>query len=171
MYKKGSSITFLDEVGVYMIVEVLSQDSFVVEDEHGFDRKCHIDEISLFEETAFDGVEIETFENKDIRTNPFSKNRKKTINIPVIDLHIEHLMDNHKHMTNHEIVMFQLDVCQRELNKHVDKGTQQFVIVHGIGTGRLKEEVRFLLNSYPNYEFMDEHYTNKGIGATKVFLK
>jgi hypothetical protein len=171
MFNLSSKITFLDEVGIYTITKVLSEDSFVVEDEHGFDRNCHINEISLFEENAFDGVEIETYENRNVKTNPFSKSGKKTINIPVIDLHIEHLMDNHRHMANHEIVMFQLDVCQRELDRHIKKGTTQLVIIHGIGTGKLKEEVRYLLNSYPNFEFMDEHYTNKGIGATKVFIK
>ena len=171
MFRIGSKVTFLDEVGLYTITKVLSSDSFVVEDEHGFDRNCHLNEISLFEETAFDGVEIETFENRNVKTNPFTKKGKKSINIPVIDLHIEHLMDSHKHMANHEIVLFQLDVCKRELDKHLERGTPQLVIVHGIGKGKLKEEVRYLLHSCPNIEYMDEHYSDKGIGATKVFIK
>jgi len=74
-------------------------------------------------------------------------------------------------MANHEIVLFQLDNCKKQLDKHIERGTNQLVIVHGVGKGRLREEVRYLLNSYPNIEYMDEHWSDKGIGATKVFVK
>ncbi len=171
MFKIASKVTFLDEVGLYTITKILSEDSFVVEDEHGFDRNCHISEISLFEENAFDGVEIETFENREVKVNPFAKKRKVEKKIPTIDLHMENLLDSHRHMANHEIVLFQLDRCKREIDKHIEKGTSQLVIIHGVGKGRLKEEVRYLLNSYPNIEYMDEHYSDNGIGATKVFIK
>lgn len=84
---------------------------------------------------------------------------------------MENLLDSHGHMANHEIVLFQLNRCKREIDKHIEKGTTQLVIIHGVGMGRLKEEVRYLLNSYPNIEYMDEHYSDQGIGATKVFIK
>ncbi|MEN8839239.1 MAG: Smr/MutS family protein [Flavobacteriales bacterium] len=171
MFKINDKITFLDETGIYTVVEMLSNNEIRVEDEHGFDRICREREIVLFESSAFDGVEIETFENRNHRTNPFAKKRKKSIQVPIIDLHIEHLLDAHGHMANHEIVLFQLDCCKRELDKHIEKGTTQLVIIHGVGKGRLKEEVRYMLNSYPNIEYMDEHYSENGIGATKVFIK
>ena len=171
MFKIGNEVTFIDEVGIYKIIDILANNELLLEDEHGFDRKCHQDEITLYHEKAYDGIEIETYENRNIKSNPFKKNTKKPINIPVIDLHIENLLDSHKHMKNHEIVLFQLDFCKRELDKHINRGTRQLVIIHGIGKGRLKEEVRFLLNSYPSIEYMDEHYSQQGIGATKVFIK
>lgn len=171
MFKLGSKVKFLDEVGDYVITQIVDANSFVVEDEHGFDRNCHASEIALFEENAFDKVEIETYENRGVKVNPFAKKQKKTINNPVIDLHIEYLLDSHGHMSNHQIVLYQLDVCKRELDKHIERGTTQLVIVHGVGKGKLKEEVRYLLNSYPDIEYMDEHYSDKGIGATKVFIK
>lgn len=171
MFKIGNKVTFLDEVGLFTIIELLPNNQLLVEDEHGFDRKCHQDEVTIYQEKAFDGIEIETYENRNVKTNPFKKTSKKTVNIPVIDLHIENLLDSHRHMQNHEIVLFQLDVCKRELDKHIHRGTRQLVIIHGIGKGKLKEEVRYLLNSYPRIEYMDEHYSNQGIGATKVFIK
>ena len=171
MFKPGNKVSFLDEVGDYVVIKQCNDGNYVVMDEHGFERSCNENDISLVNEKAFDGVEVETFENRYEKANPFAKKRKKTINIPVIDLHMEHLMDTHKHMANHEIVLFQLDVCKKQLDKHIEKGTTQLVIVHGVGKGKLKEEVRYLLNSYPEIEYMDEHFAEKGIGATKVFIK
>ena len=73
MYQINDEVTFLDEVGVFKIIEVLSTDIFMVEDKHGFDRKCSINEITLYKKNAFDGVEIETFENREVKVNPFAK--------------------------------------------------------------------------------------------------
>lgn len=170
MYQVNDEVTFLDEVGIFKIIEVVSESIFVVEDEHGFDRKCSVNEITLYKKNAFDGVSIETFENREVKVNPFAKPSKKGFQMPVVDLHMEKLMDSHKHMANHEIVIFQLDVCKREIDKHINRGTREFVIVHGVGNGKLKEEVRYLLNSYPSLSYMDEHYSARGMGATKVFV-
>lgn len=170
MYSKDDEVNFLDEVGVFKIIEVVSKDIFIVEDENGFDRKCSVNEITLYKKNAFDGVEINTFENREFKVNPFAKSTKKGFQVPVIDLHMEKLMDSHTHMSNHEIVLFQLDVCKSGIDRHINKGTREFVIVHGIGNGKLKEEVRYLLQSYPSLNFMDEHYSARGMGATKVFI-
>jgi hypothetical protein len=170
MYQVNDDVTFLDEVGIYKIIKVLSLDIFMVEDEHGFDRKCSVNEITLYKKNAFDGVEIETFENRDVRVNSFVNSKKKGFQMPVIDLHMENLMDTHNHMSNHQIVLFQLDICQRGIDKHINKGTREFVIVHGVGNGKQKEEVRYLLHSYPSLSYMDEHYSDRGMGATKVFI-
>jgi len=171
MFKIGDKVSFLDEVGVFTVIEIISENEVIVEDEHGFDRKCNVLELSLYNARAFDGVEISTFENRDFKVNPFKKATRNNTNIPIVDLHIEHLLDAHGHMNNHQIVLFQLDVCKREIDKKIKNGTTQFVIVHGVGTGRLKDEVRYLLHSYPNLEYMDEHYSGRGMGATKVFVK
>ncbi|MDB4088144.1 Smr/MutS family protein [Flavobacteriales bacterium] len=171
MYQIKDEVTFLDEVGVYKIIEVLSSDIYIVEDEHGFDRKCSVNEITLYKKNAFDGVEIETFENRNIKVNPFANKNKKGIQVPIVDLHMEKLMNSHSHMSNHQIVLFQLDFCKREIDKHINKGTREFVIIHGVGNGKLKEEVRYLLHSYPALSYMDNHYSPKGMGATKVFIK
>jgi len=171
MYRVGDEVTLVDEVGVYKVLTAEVDGKLIIEDEHGFDRKCTIEEVTLYKKNAFDNVEIDTFENRNVKVNPFSKKKKKAINNPVIDLHIEYLLNSHGHMNNHQIVLYQLDACRKELDKHIKAGTTQLVIIHGVGKGRLKEEVRYLLQSYPNIEYMDENYSQKGIGATKVFIK
>jgi len=171
MLKIKDKVTLLDETGIFTIVDKKENGDFVIEDEHGFDQVRNEEELVYFHASAFDNVEIETFENRNVKQNPFAKKSNKVAHIPVIDLHIENLLDDHGHMANHEIVLFQLDNCKKQLDKHIEKGTLQLVIVHGVGKGRLREEVRYLLNSYPNIEYMDEHWSVKGIGATKVFIK
>ena len=171
MYQKGSKVEFLDEVGIFEIVKVISADIFVVEDEHGFERECSGREICPYESKAYDNVSIETYENRNVKTNPFAKKNKKSINIPVIDLHIEQILNSHGHLSNHEIVIHQLDYFKYHLDKKIEAGVTQISVVHGVGNGRLKEEVRYILDSYPRIEYMDEHYSGRGMGATKVFIK
>ena len=171
MYKINDKVTFLDETGIYTLIELLPNNEIKVEDEHGFDRICREKDIVLFESSTFNGIEIETFENRDVRVNPFAKKRKREKNIPTINLHIENLLDSHGHMANHEIVLFQIDYCRKQIDKHMERGTTQLLIIHGVGKGRLKDEVQYLLNSYPNIEYMDESYSNMSLGATKVYLK
>ena len=171
MLKIKDQVTLLDEIGIFTIIEKKNNGEFVIEDEHGFDQLRREEELVLYQASAFDHIEIETFENRYVKQNPFAKKRNKQAQIPVIDLHIENLLNAHGHMANHEIVLFQLDNCKKQLDKHIERGTNQLMIVHGVGKGRLREEVRYLLNSYPNIEYMDEHWSDKGIGATKVFVK
>ena len=171
MFNVGDKIAFLDEVGIFTVTKIISLTEIEVEDEHGFDRICSVNDVSLHNSKAFDGVEISTFENRKVKVNPFKNTGRNNTNIPVVDLHIEHLLNAHGHMNNHQIVLFQLDVCKKEIDKKIKNGTTQFVIIHGVGSGKLKDEVRYLLNSYPNLEYMDEHYSGRGMGATKVFVK
>ena len=83
MYKINDKVTFLDETGIYTLIELLPNNEIKVEDEHGFDRICREKDIVLFESSTFDGIEIETFENRDVRVNPFAKKRKREKNIPM----------------------------------------------------------------------------------------
>ena len=73
-------------------------------------------------------------------------------------------------MTNHEIVTFQIDHLNKELIAFIEKGIKELVIVHGIGKGKLKKEVRYFLQGLPyEIEYMDDH-VGYGVGATRVFV-
>jgi dsDNA-specific endonuclease/ATPase MutS2 len=83
---------------------------------------------------------------------------------------MENLVDSHRNMTNHEIVLFQLEFFSKKLEGYMRNGVKEFIVVHGIGTGKLKQEVRYILHGYVNIEYMDDHYNSYGVGATRVFI-
>ncbi len=167
-FKIGDKVSFIDENFEAVIKEIISDNILIVEDEHGFDRRCSSREIVLVEDNKYKDIEVDFY--KDDRIDKKKNTTKKNKHIPVADLHMENLLDTHKHMSNHEIVMFQTDYCRKKIDGYLKRGIREFIIVHGIGTGKLKAEVRYILNSYPKLEYMDDHVGGYGVGATRVFV-
>jgi dsDNA-specific endonuclease/ATPase MutS2 len=169
MFQKGDKISFLDEEGTAIVVEVLTSNSCIVEDEFGFDRTVSFKDLVLHEPHKFDKIVVDKFAiNKERKkASTTSKIKKHT---PVVDLHMENLVDSHRNMTNHEIVLFQLEFFSKKLEGYMRNGVKEFIVVHGIGTGKLKQEVRYILHGYVNIEYMDDHYNSYGVGATRIFI-
>lgn len=166
-FQTGDRVSFIDEAGVYIVIAVDGIKLTVV-DEFGFERTCSQAEVVLVDKKQFDKIEVDPYQ-EEIQSKIVRPTRKKK-HIPIIDLHMENLIDSHKHMSNHEIVMFQIDYFTSKLNGLIKNGVKELVVVHGIGTGKLKSEVRFVLNGYPKLEFMDDHYASYGVGATRIFV-
>jgi hypothetical protein len=87
-----------------------------------------------------------------------------------VDLHIEHLLDNWKNMSNGEIVQHQLSVVRERLNEAILAGKHRIVFIHGVGSGTLKKEVRKVISAYPGIRFEEGHFSVYGAGATLVHL-
>lgn len=84
-----------------------------------------------------------------------------------IDLHIEELTDNYGGMSNAEIVQVQLRHFQKALDKAINEHYRTLTVIHGVGNGRLKQEVRAILNSM-KLRFHDASYSKYGFGATEI---
>ncbi|MDX1685499.1 MAG: Smr/MutS family protein [Saprospiraceae bacterium] len=65
-----------------------------------------------------------------------------------IDLHIEKLSPHRTFQTHHQIVLHQLAKCRQFIEFAIHSRWITVVIVHGKGTGALKEEVHHLLKDY-----------------------
>lgn len=88
-----------------------------------------------------------------------------------IDLHIEELLDEYGNMSNYEIVQIQLNAFQQAINTAIKENYRRLIVIHGIGSGKLKQEVRNLLTaSYPKFYFYDASYSKYGQGATEIIL-
>ena len=87
-----------------------------------------------------------------------------------VDLHIEHLLDQWKHLSNGEIVQHQLSVARERLDQAILDGLHRVVFIHGVGNGTLKKEVLKLVKSYPGIRTEDGHFGVYGVGATVVHL-
>jgi dsDNA-specific endonuclease/ATPase MutS2 len=87
-----------------------------------------------------------------------------------INLHIEELLDSYKGMSNGEIIQVQLKHFQQALDKAINEHYRKLVVIHGVGNGRLKGEVRNILSSYNNLKHHDASYSKYGFGATEILI-
>lgn len=85
-----------------------------------------------------------------------------------IDLHIEELLDDYSNMSNAEIIQVQLRHFQNALDKATNEHLKKLVVIHGVGNGRLKQEVRAILAGYSNLKYYDGSYARYGFGATEI---
>lgn len=86
-----------------------------------------------------------------------------------IDLHIEELIDNYERMSNAEIVQVQLRHFQQALDSAINDHCRTLTVIHGVGNGRLKQEVRSIAASL-GLRFYDGSYAKYGFGATDIVI-
>ncbi|MCX6182449.1 MAG: Smr/MutS family protein [Bacteroidetes bacterium] len=88
-----------------------------------------------------------------------------------IDIHIERLLKKHQHLGNAQIVRIQMEYTEQAMKRAFTLGMHRLIIIHGVGNGTLKEEVRKLLKRYSNIRYADASFQKYGNGATVVYLK
>jgi hypothetical protein len=87
-----------------------------------------------------------------------------------VDLHIEELIDNMTGLTNGDMLQIQLTHARKKLEDAVIRRCRKVVFIHGVGNGRLKTEIRQMLQGYTGLEFFDASLSKYGQGATEVRL-
>jgi len=104
--------------------------------------------------------------------NPNKKNSKSNsthlLYEKEVDLHIEHLLDSYKGMTNAQIIQYQLKFFQKELENGIAANLKKIIFIHGVGNGRLKQEILAILRNYPELTVQDASFKKYGFGATEV---
>lgn len=87
-----------------------------------------------------------------------------------VDLHIEEIIDEYKHLTNGEIVDIQIRHARATIEKARKQKIQKVVFIHGKGKGTLRMELLHLLSGYTFLEYYDASFKTYGGGATEVRL-
>lgn len=85
-----------------------------------------------------------------------------------IDLHIEEILDDYSNMSNAEIIQVQLKYFQNALDKAINEHFKKLIVIHGVGNGRLKQEVRALIATNTALKYYDASYARFGFGATEI---
>lgn len=88
-----------------------------------------------------------------------------------VDLHIEKLVKDFRHLSPSLILEIQLKECRNALDLAIATHQHALVLIHGVGNGKLKNEIHRMLKQTKNvkryvYDF-DSRY---GYGATEVFF-
>lgn len=90
----------------------------------------------------------------------------------VIDLHMEKLSDNWQHISNFEILTMQLKEFEKWYNLSVAHQQPNLVVIHGVGSGKLRDEIHEILKSKKEVRFFINQYDHRfGYGATEIFFQ
>jgi hypothetical protein len=85
-----------------------------------------------------------------------------------VDLHIEELTKNTAGLSNYEMLNIQLEKFEKELDDAIAKNMKKIVFIHGVGNGRLKQEILAILKVTKGITYHDASYKDYGFGATQV---
>jgi len=188
-FKKGDKVLFLNEkmdgvvqrIDARGLVYVLTADGFEIpvqekeivhelteEQKKEAPPKDLPRVIRVVEDDFSDMVFMKEANQKNI-SKPHS-HRRDDVEIE-IDIHIEKLTNNYRSLSNAQIVTIQLKHTEETMRKAFSSGMHRVVIIHGVGNGVLKQEVRKFLRRYSGIRVEDASFRKYGNGATVVYLK
>jgi hypothetical protein len=146
-----------------------------------FDEKAYILKIAVSSvpetkmEIAIDPQELEkAIKQKDpvTPTTETAPKRKSDV-VEEIDLHIEALLDDTRGLDNGQILEIQKARFVIALESGFTAKTKKMEFIHGVGNGKLKHEIRRLLDTqYVGLvRYYDASFQEYGFGATMVILR
>ncbi len=179
-FQIGEKVSFLYEKGMGIIVRFDVNNFIVVSDEDGFDRQFRANELAKIHGTEYHLPDDQVAQiNEDdtisqIHHRVFSETptgAKRPMDVWELDLHIESLIDSHKGMSNAEILNIQLKEMRSFFKKAQQKHIRKVVLIHGVGEGILKEEVRSFLAKQDGVDYFDADFREYGKGATTAEIR
>lgn len=89
-----------------------------------------------------------------------------------VDLHIDALTHNYEKMTVIEKLGLQLSTFEKYLDLAVAHHQQSLIMIHGVGTGKLRDEIHAILRTRSEVKsFINRYHPAYGYGATEIYLK
>lgn len=178
-WNKGDKVAVLDDAMEGVIIAI-KNDEITIETTDGFELSFRSNELIRLGDTSeinraskisdIEQAKVQKITKNHHRVNTEKKSKKEDF-VLEIDLHIEKLVKNFKHMNNFDILNLQVDTARGQLEFAIKNRIPRIVFIHGMGEGVLKEELDFLLGRYSEITFQDANYRKYGLGATEIFLK
>lgn len=124
-------------------------------------------------EDVHDHIDLSKLSSKGFKVYDASRTRE---HLPparsVVDLHIEKLVNNHEGMSNLEIIGIQLSEFEKWLELAIAHRQPSFIVIHGVGTGRLREEIHDILKVKREVKrFVNQYDPRFGHGATEIIFQ
>ncbi len=89
----------------------------------------------------------------------------------IVDLHIEKLIDDWKGLSNRQILDIQLKEFEKWYDLAIAHRQASLIVIHGIGKGRLKEDIHdFLKPKKQVRSFINKYDSRFGYGATEILF-
>lgn len=192
-FKVGDRVRFLDSVGEGIIRSIVSDQQVMVEDETGFEYPYPVKQLLAIKNAAreHDAYRIAEPEIREVLMrnvnegalkkaetdfnikykNPNATNIQRKGEFIEVDLHIHELVDSTSGLQNADIIDIQMKHFERMMGIAEQKKVRRVILIHGVGQGVLRSEIRNSLEQYyPNARFHDADFRIYGHGATEVIL-
>jgi hypothetical protein len=182
----GDEVSFLNEVGGGRVLALVGRDRARVRTHDGFELVYPVAELVCNEvdptrsvsdhhaqlRAADDRVmeRVERFKGRGASLNNGGRVAKPMEDPMVVevDLHLHKLVDDERILSDEEKLSFQLAYFERRLNTAIRERKRRMIVIHGVGEGVLREEVRKALQFYEGVRFDDADPRRYGHGATAI---
>lgn len=163
----GQEVGVLREAGVFKVCSI-EKDHLVLEDEIGFSYRYLKQEV-----VARQQINIDKIAPKDLQAKIILGSKKvevsKERNLPFIDLHSEELSIP-SHLSAHDVFLAQVSAFKNFCNGQAQRRNAKFIVIHGAGEGRLKQEIRQICNGKEGMSVHDAQWSNGAVGASRIEL-
>jgi dsDNA-specific endonuclease/ATPase MutS2 len=89
-----------------------------------------------------------------------------------LDLHIEKLSPDHENLSSFEKLSLQLQTFEKYLDLAVAHHLPSMIVIHGLGTGKLRDEIHEILRMRRDVKsFVNRYHPAYGYGATEIFFQ
>jgi dsDNA-specific endonuclease/ATPase MutS2 len=89
-----------------------------------------------------------------------------------VDLHIHELLDDFRGLSNSGMLEIQMEHFKQKLDEAKNRRIKKVVFIHGVGEGKLKQELRRELDKMKTkLSYQDASYKEYGYGATMVIFR
>ena len=89
-----------------------------------------------------------------------------------IDLHIEKIIDDWKGLSNYEMMDLQIKTFEKYYELAVQHHLPTLIVVHGVGKGKLRDEIHDILHSKKEVKsFVNQYHPSFGYGATEIYFQ
>jgi Smr domain len=103
--------------------------------------------------------------------NPGFSNKIETAD-DFIDLHLTKAEVGKGKIPPEDALFIQLDKFEKALERAIASGKLEFRAVHGLGTGKLKQEIFKILDKHPHVRSYENSYHSRyGFGSTLIYLQ
>jgi dsDNA-specific endonuclease/ATPase MutS2 len=161
-FSLGEKVKFIYESGFGIVKKQITVNKYLVENEFGIELQVF--EQNLVKIHSEDYPDKVIIKDTDKETKPTPKISQK----PELDLHIENFDIETKYMSNGEILQFQIRKAIDFTHKMISNNQNRFIIIHGVGEGILKTEIRSRLSKFSGVSLTDADSNEFGNGATLV---
>lgn len=90
----------------------------------------------------------------------------------VVDLHLEKVALNSSKVAPEDALFIQLEAFEKALDQAIAAGKLEMRVVHGLGKGKLKQEIHKILAKHPMVDsFKNDHHSRYGFGSTIITFR
>lgn len=184
--RPGDRVTYIDEVGGGVVLRPGRPGHVVLRTDDGFEleqperrlvavqeeqRQAHlrVSDHAVGMRVANDILEEKRTKRPSIRPGKTPK-KPEDSSVAEVDLHLHELVDDERRLSDGEKLEFQMRYFERALESAIRNGKRKLIVIHGVGEGVLREEVRKVLQYYEGVQFHDADMRRYGSGATEVII-